>query len=132
MQPVNSMLGIKTLEQINFNDFKNGWNSKTIRIAAQDGYAYKILFEIINDRYSSTGWALANWFHRLIGLSSIILSLIYSWCWLLLIIFAFTIRRAYYEEIRKEIGKICSESEEKFFIVKASGVVKFLNKLKHV
>lgn len=104
--------------------FAKGWKEKAIGISAMDGYTEKILFMVV-DGSSKLGWRVAKWMHRSVGLAAVILAFKLSWLWLLLLLPALLVRRAYYEEARKEIGHRCAESEKIFTFVKTSGLVQF-------
>lgn len=120
--PAGISLFMNVTDDLSHQAFAKGWKEKTIGISAMDGYTDKILFMVV-DRSSRLGWRAAKWVHRAVGIAAVVLAFKFSWLWLLLLLPAFFVRRAYYEEARKEIGQLCAKSDNAFIFVKNSGLV---------
>lgn len=111
-------------DDLSYELFVKGWKDKTVGIAAMDGHTANILFSIV-DRPSKWGWRAAKWMHRSVGIAAVILAFKFSWLWIFLLFPALLVRRAYYEEARREIGRRCAENAAIYEFVKASGLVSF-------
>ena len=118
---------MKAADNLSHEAFAKGWKDKTIGISVMDGYAEKILFMVVAGP-SRIGWKAAKWIHRSLGIATIILAYKFSWLWLFALMPMLFVRRAWYEEARKEIGHQCAQNDKIFTFVRNSGLVIFITR----